>query len=48
MTKETYVILAYVAIWGGLLAYLTALTGRQRALVRRVEALAAGLARKED
>ncbi|MEW6489838.1 MAG: CcmD family protein [Thermodesulfobacteriota bacterium] len=48
MARETYVIFAYLAIWGGLLAYLTTLARRQYALARKVEALAAALTRKED
>ncbi len=48
MARETYVILAYLAIWGGLLAYLTMLARRQHTLSRRVDALAVQITRKED
>jgi CcmD family protein len=47
MARETYVILAYLAIWGGLLAYLTMLARRQHTLARRVDALAVQITRKE-
>ncbi len=47
MEKETYVILAYLVIWGGILAYLATLARRQFALARRVDELDARITRKE-
>ncbi len=40
MTSQTFVVLAYMAIWAGLAAYVVGLARRQHRLARRIEALA--------
>ncbi|MFV1959149.1 MAG: CcmD family protein [Planctomycetota bacterium] len=48
MTNEIYVVLAYMAIWAGLLTYVVALSRRQHGLTRQIGALAERLGRRED
>ena len=47
MTNEVYVIVAYMAIWAGLAAYVVALSRRQHGLARQVGVLFERLGRKE-
>jgi CcmD family protein len=46
MMKETYLIIAYMAIWVGLSGYLAVLAQKQRQLALRLELL--DKQRKED
>ncbi len=48
MEHSTYLIIAYMAIWGGLSAYLFWLSGRQQQTARRLEMLSAQLERQEE
>lgn len=46
--KETYLIMAYMAIWIGLSGYVVALAQRQRKLSVKIEVLHKRLKLKED
>ena len=46
--KETYLVLAYMAIWIGLSGYVVALAQRQRKLSAKIEVLHKRLRVKED
>jgi CcmD family protein len=48
MMKETYLIIAYMAIWIGLSGYLAVLAQKQRKLALRLELLDKQRNRKED
>ena len=48
MTNELYVVVAYMAIWAGLLAYVVALSRRQHGLVRQIGALSERLGGEEE
>ncbi len=48
MMKETYLIIAYMAVWIGLSGYLGVLAQKQRKLALRLELLDKQLKRKED
>ncbi len=48
MEHSTYLIIAYMAIWSGLSAYLFWLSGRQRQTARRLEILSNQLKRQEN
>ena len=46
--KETYLIIAYMAIWIGLSGYLAVLAQKQRKLAQHLELLDKQRKRKED
>lgn len=46
--KETYLVMAYMAIWIGLSGYVVALAQRQRKLAVKIEALHKRLKLKGD
>ena len=46
--KETYLVVAYMAIWIGLGGYVVALAQRQRKLSEKIEVLHKQLKVKED
>lgn len=48
MMKETYLIIAYMAIWIGLSGYVAALASRQQKLSLKIEILNKRLKTKED
>ncbi|NOY44608.1 CcmD family protein [Deferrisoma camini] len=48
MTKQTFVVLAYMAIWGGLALYVAGLARRQARVARQIEALRERLGRGEE
>ncbi len=48
MTKQTFVVLAYMAIWGGLSLYVVGLARRQTRLARQIQALGERLGRGEE
>ncbi|ORJ60587.1 CcmD family protein [Geothermobacter hydrogeniphilus] len=48
MEHATYLIIAYMAIWGGLAGYLLWLSNCQRRTARQLELLCAQLEQQED
>lgn len=46
--KETYLVIAYMAIWIGLSGYVVALAQRQRKLSAKIEVLHKQLKLEED
>jgi len=48
MEHATYLIIAYMAIWGGLAGYLLWLSNRQRRTARQLELLCIQLEQQEE